>query len=141
MMARLILFLGLMMIGGAAFVANDVTKASVNDPTYTFDLAEYASAMPARVQAYVSEDVGPRVAALPQTARDMVHNWQNPPEETVEATDRLAGLKERNTSIARNGVSIDDLTKMTPMEIYQNREAIMKGLTNSAKEQMSGVLK
>jgi len=138
-MARLILILVIFGVGAAAFVANDTTKKAVADPNYTFDLAEYASAMPERIKTFVAEDAGPRLAALPQTARDMVHDWQNPPEETVEATNRLGGLKERNTAIARNGVSLDDLKNMSPMEIYENREAIMKGLTNSAKNQMNDV--
>ncbi|KIN60031.1 hypothetical protein Z945_998 [Sulfitobacter noctilucae] len=140
-MARFILLIGIMLLAGAAFVVNDATKRSVQNPDYTFDTAAYASELPGRIKTYMSDDVGPRIAALPQVAREMVHDYQNPPEEQVEATDRLATIKHRNRSFARNGISMDDLANMSPWEIYENRELIMKSMTQSAKNQMGNVMK
>lgn len=138
-MARLFLLLGVLMMGGALFVVNDTAKMAANDPEFVFDLQEYAGDMPARIERLMSEDVGPALANLPQTARNMVDNWQNPPEEQVESTDRLAGVKERNTVIAREGITPDTLSKMSPYEIYQNRDKIVKGLTTSIQKKMEGI--
>ncbi len=140
-MRTLVFYLGLMMIFGAGAIMNDYTKQDIRNGDQDIDFAVYSKDLQVRVTNYVTNDLGPAVAGLPDKAKQAYADWQNPPPETVEQTNRLAGLKERNTSIARNGVSIDDLTKMTPLEIYQNREAIMKGLTNQAKNTMSGVMK
>lgn len=138
-MARLFLLLGVLMMSGALFVVNDTAKMAANDPEFVFDLQEYAGAMPARVERLMVEDVGPAFANLPETARNMVDNWQNPPEEEVEQTDRLAGVKERNTVIAREGITPQTLSEMSPYEIYQNRDKIVKGLTTSIQKKMEGI--
>lgn len=138
-MARLFLLLGVLMMGGALFVVNDTAKMAAKNPEFVFDLQEYAGAMPARINRLLVEDVGPALANLPQTAQNMVDNWQNPPEEQVGQTDRLAGVKERNTVIAREGITPETLSKMSPYEIYQNRDKIVKGLTTSVRKKMEGI--
>lgn len=138
-MARFFLFIGLLLMGGAAFVANDTAKMSVNDPDYAFDAQEYAGKLPARLKTAWTEDWGPRIAGLPQAAKHMATNWSTEEEEGVETTNRLAGIKDRNSVLAREGMEAEDVAKMSPMELYKNREKVMKGMSTKINKQMDGI--
>ncbi len=139
-MARIFLLIGVLAMGGAAFVANDTAKMSVNDPDYVFDAQEYAGKLPGRLRTAWTEDWGPRLAGLPGAAKEMATNWSSEEApEGVEQTNRLGNFKERNSVLAREGMDAEDIAKMSPMELYKNREKVMKGMTTKINKQMDGI--
>lgn len=140
---RNILVLGLLLVAGSVFVAVDANNRAAKDPSYTFDVVAYASEAPARLQTYVKDDLGPKIKAGTEIAQDKVEAWMKaePGEPSVpgEATGTTEGLDDPDTPAEGDGIKISDLTEMTVAEIYENRVAIVKGLTQSAKEKLQTV--
>ena len=103
-MKKLVLFLGVLLVGGSAFLMNDFTKQQYKAGDQTLDMPTYMAALQPRAIAF-AKDLGPKIASLPQVAKEkavaVVTNDGR--GNTVQPTNRLGALKQRNQPVSLTG--------------------------------------
>ena len=103
-MKKFVLFLGFLLVGGAAFVMNDFTKQQYKAADRALDMPTYLAALQPRAIAF-AKDLGPKIAQLPQVSKEtavaVVTN--DGKGNTVQKTNRLGALKERNRPVSLSG--------------------------------------
>ena len=103
-MKKFVLFLGFLLIGGAAFVMNDFTKQQYKSADGALDMPTYMATLGPRATAF-AQDLGPKIANLPQAAKEttVALFTYDGKGNGVQQTNRLGALKDRNKPVSLTG--------------------------------------